>query len=66
MSETANQWPTIRGSTLRALGVGLLGITLVVSAWAFVSGDWVTGLAVLLYLPIAALLFAIGRGKTLV
>ena len=61
MSESVTEQPTIRGSTLKTIGGLLLLVTLAVSAWAFLEGDWVTGIIVRLYLPVAGLLFMIGR-----
>ncbi|MFW6384109.1 MAG: hypothetical protein ACOCZC_01780 [Halodesulfurarchaeum sp.] len=61
MSESVTEQPTIRGSTLKTIGGLLLLITLAVSAGALLSGDWVTAIVVTLYVPVAGLLFMIGR-----
>ncbi len=64
MNDTADG--TIYGRNLQVIGGLLLALTLAVSVLAFVDGDFVTGGAVLLYVPVAALLFAIGRSADLV
>ena len=54
MNDTASG--TIYGRNLQVIGGLLLALTLAVSVLAFVDGDFVTGGAVLLYVPVAALL----------
>ncbi|MGM0371682.1 MAG: hypothetical protein ACQEQJ_04160 [Halobacteriota archaeon] len=61
MTASVSEQPTIPGSSLMTIGGFLLLLTLAVSAWAFLSGDWVAGIALTLYLPVAGLLVMIGR-----
>ncbi|MFP4530171.1 MAG: hypothetical protein ACLFNC_02650 [Halodesulfurarchaeum sp.] len=66
MSESVSADATLPGSGVQTIGGVLLALAVVVSLLAFVSGDFVTGGAVLLYLPVGYLLFSIGRGRDLV
>ncbi|MDR5655903.1 hypothetical protein RH831_01725 [Halodesulfurarchaeum sp. HSR-GB] len=61
MTASVTEKPTISGSSLLTIGGLLLLLTLAISAWAFLSGDWVAGIALTLYLPVAGLLVMIGR-----
>ena len=64
MNDTASG--TISGRGLQVIGGLVVALTLAVSARSVVGGDLVTSGAVLLYVPVAALLVAIGRRAALV
>ena len=66
MNGSVTDAATIRGTTLQTIGGGLLAISVLLSAYFFIEGDFVTGGMLLLYLPVAALLLAIGRKADLV
>jgi len=57
---------TIRGTALQTIGGAVFAVTLAISLYLFISGDPVTGGVLLIYLPVALLLFGIGRGSDLV
>lgn len=65
MSESVTDG-TIRGTTMQTIGGVVLALTLLLSAFFFTDGDFVTGGILLLYVPVAVLLFAIGRKADLV
>ena len=66
MGETGTDEGTIAGTTLQTIGGVVLALTVAVSLWLFSSGDPVTGGVLLIYLPVALLLFGIGREADLV
>ena len=66
MSETATGDGTISGPTVQTIGGALLVLALAVSLAAFSTGDFITGGAVLLYIPVGVLLFLTGRKGDLV
>ncbi len=66
MSESMAENGTIPGSSVQTIGGALMAFALAVSLWAFVGGDYITGGAVLLYIPVGILLFSIGRDADLV
>ncbi len=66
MNGSVTEAATIKGRTLQTIGGGILAMSLLLSAYFFIEGDPVTGGILLLYLPVAALLLAIGRKADLV
>ncbi|MFB6085306.1 MAG: hypothetical protein ABEJ84_00650, partial [Halodesulfurarchaeum sp.] len=66
MSETVSEGGTLPGSGVQTIGAILLVAAVTVSLLAFLSGDFITGGLVLLYLPAGYLLFSIGRSADLV
>ena len=61
MSEAIDAGQTVSGTSLKALGGGTLGIALLVAAYSAINGNLVTAGAVLLYVPVGALLYLIGE-----
>ncbi len=66
MSTSVTDSGTLPGSAITTIGGALLVLTAAISLFAFLGGDFMTGGAVLLYVPVAALLVAIGRKRDLV
>lgn len=66
MSDSVTESATLSGPTVQTIGGAVLALAVAVSVAAFASGDFVSGGAVLLYLPVGVLLFLIGRKAELV
>jgi len=60
MSQTLRSERPPFGTTLKALGAITVGVALLGAIYSVVSGDPVTGGAILLYLPVGWLLYRIG------
>jgi hypothetical protein len=66
MSDSVTESATLSGPTVQTIGGAVLVLTVAVSVAALSSGDFVSGGAVLLYLPVGILLLLIGRKADLV
>lgn len=60
MSETVRPDRPASGTSLRTLGGLALVVALSVAAWSLYHGDYITAVAVLLYVPVGVLLYQIG------
>ena len=66
MSSSAAVDGTIPGSSVQTIGGALVALAAMVALLTFLSGDFITAGAVLLYVLAGGLLFSIGRGSDLV
>ena len=61
MSQSVHSGRPVPGTSLRTLGGIALAVSVVVALWRALQGDYVTAVAVLLYVPAGLLLYRIGR-----
>ncbi|MEF8894597.1 hypothetical protein [Halodesulfurarchaeum sp.] len=66
MSDSVTESAPLSGPTVQTIGGAVLALALAVSLAAFSTGDFVTGGAVLLYIPVGIILFLTGRKDELV
>lgn len=60
MAETADTARPASSTSLKTLGGLAFAVALLVAGWSLSHGDYITAIAVLLYVPVGALLYRIG------